>query len=220
MNAVARDRMMNKLKTRGHVVLVFRANGKEAVMKKRDVKIGATYVAKVSDRLTEVRITGESPHGGWDAVNAKTNRTVRIKSAQRLRRRVDAPGAKGGAKKPKGDKGAKKQTKRDTGKPSAPGAKRAATSKADAVDAAMKAVDADKKKRMSGLDAAAQVLKDAKGPLTTKEMVERMLARNLWKTGGKTPAATIYSAILREINTKGKDARFRKASRGEFELAK
>ena len=82
----------------------------------------------------------------------------------------------------------------------------------------MKAVDADKKKRMSGLDAAAQVLKDAKEPLTTKEMVERMLAKGLWQTGGKTPAATIYSAILREITTKGKDARFRKAERGKFEL--
>ena len=218
MNARMREEMHHQLRTRGRVALVFRKNGKEAVMKKRDVRIGAPYVAKVSDRLTEVRITSENAHGGWDGINTTTNRKVRIKSAQKLRRRVDAPGAKGGAKKPQGDKDAKKQTKRDTGKQGAPGAKRAATSKADAVDAAMKAVKADKEKRMSGLDAAAQVLKDAKGPLTTKEMVERMLAKGLWKTAGKTPASTIYSAILREMNTKGADSRFKKVERGKFEL--
>ena len=97
--------------------------------------------------------------------------------------------------------------------------KKVTMTKAEAVDTAMKAVEADKKKRSSGLDAAAQVLKDAKGPMTTKEMVEQMLAKGLWQTAGKTPAATIYSAILREIATKGTDARFRKADRGKFELA-
>jgi len=54
-------------------------------MKKHEVKIGGTYVAKVSQRLTTVRITGESHYGGWDAVNTKTGRAIRIKSAQRLR---------------------------------------------------------------------------------------------------------------------------------------
>jgi len=48
-------------------------------------------------------------------------------------------------------------------------------------------------------------------------MVEKMLADGLWKTGGKTPAATIYAAILREVRAKGKDARFRKTGRGQFE---
>ena len=37
--------------------------------------------------------------------------------------------------------------------------------------------------------------------------------------GGKTPAATLYSAILREIQTKGKEARFKKSDRGLFTLA-
>jgi len=54
-------------------------------MKKHEVKVAGTYVAKVSDRLTTVRITGESRYGGWDAVNTKTGKAVRIKSAQRLR---------------------------------------------------------------------------------------------------------------------------------------
>lgn len=73
-------------------------------------------------------------------------------------------------------------------------------------------------KRPSGLDAAAQVLKEAGQPMNTKTMVETMLAKGLWKTEGKTPAATIYAAILREIQVKGKDARFRKTDRGLFTL--
>ena len=77
-----------------------------------------------------------------------------------------------------------------------------------------------KERKTSGLDAAAQVLAEAGQPMGCKEMVERMLAKGLWQTGGKTPAATIYSAIIREIAVKGDDSRFRKVDRGRFELAK
>lgn len=54
-------------------------------MKKKDVEVGKVYVAKVSGQLTHVRLTGESPYGGWDAVNIETKRAVRIKTAARLR---------------------------------------------------------------------------------------------------------------------------------------
>jgi hypothetical protein len=49
-----------------------------------------------------------------------------------------------------------------------------------------------------------------------KAMVETMLAKGLWKTDGKTPEATIYSAIIREIATKKEASRFVKTGRGEF----
>jgi len=72
-------------------------------------------------------------------------------------------------------------------------------------------------KKMSALDAAVKVLSETKEPLATKAMIERMEAKGYWKSpGGKTPHATLYSAILREINTKGKDARFKKTDRGQF----
>jgi hypothetical protein len=54
-------------------------------MKKRDVGIGSTYVAKVSGKLTRVRITRQSPYGGWDGINLATGRGIRIRSAARLR---------------------------------------------------------------------------------------------------------------------------------------
>jgi HB1, ASXL, restriction endonuclease HTH domain len=72
-------------------------------------------------------------------------------------------------------------------------------------------------KRTSALDAAAKVLADANAPLTTKELVEAMAAKGLWKSpDGKTPDRTLYSAITREITKKGKAARFKKVEKGKF----
>jgi len=76
---------------------------------------------------------------------------------------------------------------------------------------------ADKPKRMSLLDAAATVLSDAKAPMQAKQIVEAVIERGLWKpSAGKTPHATLYAAMTREIAAKGKDARFRKVGRGQF----
>ncbi len=76
------------------------------------------------------------------------------------------------------------------------------------------------KKKLSALDAAAKVLADSKEPMTTKEMIEQMTAKKLWTSpAGATPHATLYSAILREINAKGKGARFKNTERGKFAKA-
>jgi hypothetical protein len=72
-------------------------------------------------------------------------------------------------------------------------------------------------KKTSALDAAAKLLAASKEPMTTKEMIDSLAAKGIWKSpGGKTPDRTLYSAILREIGTKGKDARFKKTERGKF----
>jgi hypothetical protein len=73
---------------------------------------------------------------------------------------------------------------------------------------------------MSGLDAAAKILGKAGKPLNVKEIMERIQAQGLWKSGGKTPHATISAAITREINNKKSASRFHKAERGRFELKK
>jgi hypothetical protein len=195
------QRVIELLKTQVHVGLRFRTE-EERKMKKANVKVGEVYAAKVSGKVVNVRITGESRFGGWEGLNRETGKKVRIKSAQRLRGKLTEDGrvetgAEGATKAAAETKKATPRKKRDTGEPGATGGKRA-----------------------SGLDAAAQVLKDAGEPLNTKTIVERALAKGLWKTGGKTPGATIYSAILREMKTKGADARFKKAERGKFTLAK
>ncbi len=108
--------------------------------------------------------------------------------------------------------GAKKTTtKKATSRKQAP-AKKASAEKSPAKKASTKPAD----KKMSGLDAAAKVLSEAGEPMRCKEIVETMIAKGYWKTGGKTPSATIYAAVLREIQKKGKDARFKKTDRGLF----
>jgi len=71
-------------------------------------------------------------------------------------------------------------------------------------------------RKPSGLDLAAKVLADAGEPLKAKQIAERAIAAG-WKTNGKTPEATLYAAMTREIAKKGDAARFRKADRGLFE---
>ena len=80
------------------------------------------------------------------------------------------------------------------------------------------AVPAETTKPTSGLDAAAAVLKDAGEPMQAKTIVATMLERKLWTTEGKTPAATIYAAMLREISVKKDASRFRKTGKGLFAL--
>ncbi|HRR86414.1 MAG TPA: winged helix-turn-helix domain-containing protein, partial [Phycisphaerae bacterium] len=80
---------------------------------------------------------------------------------------------------------------------------------------------ADQPKRLSALDAAAEVLKTEGKPMRAKELIEAMAAQGLWSSpGGKTPEATLYAAMSREIkkaDENGTVSRFRKTDRGQFE---
>lgn len=260
-------------------------------MKKDEVKVGETYLAKVSDKVVPVRLDAENPRGGWDATNMATNKKVRIKSAQRLRgkaktsAKAEAVGS-GPAMEPTpepakltihvnhdrnegkwfwsvregkvehhdgddgfdtedkaradGEKWLKAYAKANDAarrkmlgwKPATPGDGSAAAAPATGKDAAAsatekkparapKATKEAKPKKLSLIDAAAQVLAASDGPLNVKQMVEQVIAQKLWTPGtGKTPSATLYSSILRELQHKGGEARFKKVDRGQFALAK
>jgi hypothetical protein len=62
-------------------------------MLKRDVKIGAHYAIRhhsdPSHKLSVIRIDSESRYGGYNATKLKTGRTIRIKSAAKLRYEVE-----------------------------------------------------------------------------------------------------------------------------------
>ena len=75
-----------------------------------------------------------------------------------------------------------------------------------------------KPKRAGILEAAARVLKEAKQPKRCSEIIEVMLKKDYWTTGGKTPAATLHSSMIREIRDKGAKSRFKKVERGLFSL--
>lgn len=174
-------------------------------MKKDEIKVGGTYLAKVSDKVVPVRVDAESPHGGWDATNLLTDKKVRIKSAQRLR----CPANRDGSPQAKPEV----QAPTDAAK-KAPKVKAAKTAKAKREGEA-------KPKKLGCLDAAAKVLAENGQAMNCKEMIEAMAAKGYWTSpGGKTPHATLYSAILREITTKAKESRFVKSERGKFALAR
>jgi hypothetical protein len=110
--------------------------------------------------------------------------------------------------------------------PPEPGAKPAAVPQTPADEEARavpaprrqhKAPAEPKEKKPSALDAAAKVLAEEGRPMTTKEMIGAMAIKGYWTSpGGKTPDATLYSAILREITTKGEQSRFVKSGPGHF----
>ena len=69
--------------------------------------------------------------------------------------------------------------------------------------------------KRSAIDAAAKVLGQSKEPMNTRGTIEAMATKGYWSSPvGKTPWATLYSAILNEISTKGKESRFKRRIAG------
>lgn len=99
-----------------------------------------------------------------------------------------------------------------------PPGKAADQSSLDSVPMSKKPKQTPRASKVSCLDAAAMVLKMAGKSLSTKAMIEAMSAQKLWRSDAPTPAATLYSAILRELKHKGPKARFKKTDRGLFAL--
>lgn len=180
-------------------------------MKACDVQIGGEYMAKINKEKVPVRITAEKTGGGWSAINTATNKKVYISLARFLEPMpVEA----------------ETQVKED----SPPMVAEVAPVIAETTDGpATKPTRTRKpksdvepkvaKSSLSQLDAAVKVLEETTEPMTTKAMVEAMATKGYWTSpGGKTPHATLYSAILRELQNKGETGRFIKTDRGHFRL--
>jgi hypothetical protein len=191
---------------------------------KRKIQIGLVYSAKVGGTFLPVRIDKSLGHGRYEGDVMTSGATVKFSTdsikgdgetveqwqARRTPKERDltAPEAKATGKRKKSSQAEYAVTAliepgAKTGKKGQPKADKPA-----------------KQRKPGGLDAAVTVLRESGVPMNTADMVARMLEKGLWKTGGKTPAATIYAAIIREIAVKGSESRFRKTERGRFELAK
>jgi hypothetical protein len=66
------------------------------------------------------------------------------------------------------------------------------------------------------LDAAAFVLKESRQGMTTREIMNEIVKRKLWKTTGATPWATLNAALNRDITANGSQSRFVKKERGKY----
>ena len=162
--------------------------------------------------------TGESPipSGGWSATNLATAKKIHIKSAQRLQGMVGA---------------AKRQAKVTTegnvtvmeNEPATvetigviPNTVPKKARKKPAADATDTNAGDPQLKKLSSVTAAIKVLTESTEPLNAKEIIDAMVAKGYWTSpGGKTPHATLYSAILRDL-AKGDASRFVKSERGRF----
>ena len=74
--------------------------------------------------------------------------------------------------------------------------------------------------KLSALDAAAKVLGEVGQALNCQQLIEAMASKGYWTSpAGKTPAATLYASISKEVAAKGAAARFVKVACGQFALA-
>ena len=74
-------------------------------------------------------------------------------------------------------------------------------------------------KKLSLVKAAVAVLSEDNAALTVKQIIAAAKEKGLWSPGaGKTPEQTLYSAILREMKTKGEASRFVKDAPGHFRI--
>lgn len=90
---------------------------------------------------------------------------------------------------------------------------------ADTAQARTPAEPTPRANKLSALDAAVKVLGETDRAMNCQELIAAMAARGYWRSPkGRTPASTLYASILRELQTKGVNARFCKAERGKFGL--
>lgn len=93
----------------------------------------------------------------------------------------------------------------------------------DSIDSAPKATKPARKpkpdRKPSGLDLAASALQAFGEPMSAKDIAQRAIDAG-WATSGKTPHATLYAAMIREIRDKGEASRFVKVDRGRFAFNK
>ena len=163
-------------------------------MKLENVKLGETYTLAIGKNAVEVTVTRVDEKGKITVLTGG-GKTISVADAARLTAPKAAKGAKTEASTPKGTKAASGRNVAQKGAPQGEG------------------------KRLGLVDAAIQVMKAAGKPMNCQEVVKAILEQKLWESAGKTPAATLYSSILREIVKKGADARFKKVERGQFALA-
>ena len=165
-----------------------------------EITVGAVVVVKVGRNEVEVVVTEITAHG-WKVKSQSTGREFEVRRIERV---VTEPVAAAEAPSAETEAASAAEAEDDTPNP-APESERERPAK-----------------KLSLLNAAAQVLAACRAPMNCKELVAKAVEMGLWTpTGAKTPEQTLYSGIFREIKS-GAESRFRKSEtrKGSFEYAK
>ena len=160
-----------------------------------EITVGASVIVKVGRNEVEVTVTEITAHG-WKVRSQSTGREFEVRRIERVvaLRTDEIPATE---TEPA-------EAEDDTPNP-APESERERPAK-----------------KLSLLNAAAQVLAETRAPMNCKELVAKAVEMGLWTpTGAKTPEQTLYSGIFREIKS-GAESRFKKSEtrKGSFEYAK
>jgi len=164
------------------------------------ITVGTIAIVKIGRNEVEVTVTEITAHG-WKVKSQTTGREFEVRRIERI---VTEPA---------------EEAEPETAAPAEP-----ETEEEDnAVNPAPESGSGPRpEKKLSLLNAAAQVLATCRTPMNCKEIIAKAVEMGLWTpTGAKTPEQTLYSGIFREIKTT-EEPRFRKSAtrKGSFEFAK
>ena len=164
------------------------------------ITVGTVAIVKVGRNEVEVTVT-EITATGWKVKSQTTGREFEVRRIERI---VTEPA---------------EEAEPETAAPAEP-----ETEEEDnAVNPAPESGSGPRpEKKLSLLNAAAQVLATCRTPMNCKEIIAKAVEMGLWTpTGAKTPEQTLYSGIFREIKTT-EEPRFRKSAtrKGSFEHTK
>ena len=165
-----------------------------------EITVGTIAIVKIGRNEVEVTVT-EITANGWKVKSQTTGREFEVRRIERI---VTEPA---------------EEAEPETAAPAEP-----ETEEEDnAVNPAPESGSGPRpEKKLSLLNAAAQVLATCRTPMNCKEIIAKAVEMGLWTpTGAKTPEQTLYSGIFREIKTT-EEPRFRKSAtrKGSFEHTK
>ena len=168
-----------------------------------NITVGTVAIVKVGRNEVEVTVT-EVTATGWKVKSQSTGREFEVRRIERI---VTEPVEETEAA-PEIAVPAEPENEEDDG---------------NAVNPAPESGSGPRpEKKLSLLNAAAQVLAACRTPMNCKEMIAKAVEMGLWTpTGAKTPEQTLYSGIFREIKST-EEPRFKKSEtrKGSFEYAK
>ena len=158
-----------------------------------EITVGSIAIVKVGRNEVEVTVTEITAHG-WKVKSQSTGREFEVRRIERI------------LTEPIAEEATEPEIEEED----------------NAVNPAPESgCDQRPEKKLSLLNAAAQVLAASREPMNCKEIIAKAIEMELWTpTGAKTPEQTLYSGIFREIKT-CEAPRFKKSERkGSFEYAK
>lgn len=173
-------------------------------MNANEIIVGKDYILKIAHNNVKVKVLSQSGHS-W-IVKTAGGKIMPIQMADRFVRQV-APAGEVPLQTP--------ATPAEAEEPIVPPVPVPAPVPAPAEPATPALVATEKK--LSMLDAAAQVLKDAGHPMKINDILDAMQTSDIWTPGkGLTPDRTIIAGISVEMKKKP-HPRFRKTAPGTFE---